>query len=637
MPSDHEKLNDIKPIQELYKVWGLMRLDWFGGVSWNSGDESNPLLHLFLSPGRFRPSLSDPRKKEWVSDVKKQVHVSIGVGYLPYLSLGQMFFKGRHAPLYRWPDSETILFELDTSEQDSVIDHHLYDRVEGNNYWISHTPVGKDNWDAAKKSRYKILKGYYLEPRQDGNGFERIFCEVIVHEIEIIRYYYTNSSRLCKAVFMGEFEEDRLTKGVVSTLHKEYSFDEQTGTGSFIYQHGFIMEDAPIIGRILFSPNKLAFKGVLSASNSIRQSRLNNDGIDPGYPHTIFPFFGKTKMTLSGRRIKSLDGTERFLTYCINDCTHPFPYRRLEYRDAIDPRGEKAPEDAETMFEGYGGAKNKASDGNKGESDLGTCISDEQPSALEMGLHVELAHREYSGLKGVELKLMDPEKCTHRSGFHSGAEQEALINASTGDASYAASSAKPLSIHHRIVRKSTVSRNLQTFVEAIKSIRKLRPEWYISKLALGRQALEEGESYSCFPILRSKYRPSIILQFSFHDKEKELRRRFICYEIRVSGRFGYLFEAESRVRVSKDGQPSSKDEMSILFLRRPGFEQCLETDFVGFLRDTVSFGGWCSKNSSNDFVRHYTVHGAGAQSVDDISVRIIHLIERGLDLDRLVG
>jgi len=624
---------DIKPLQELANIPGMMRLDWFGGVSWNSFDETNPFLHFFLTSVRHKPDHLNPNRKIWVSDGNKQEHVRVGVGYLPYLSLGQIFHEGRHAAKHLWPKKNIIYFELDTSVPGAVNDHNLSDRVEEKRYRVSHASIRKHHWNAARNTRFKILRGYQLIPRPDKSGVERIPCEIVIHEIELIKYYYTNSHKLCKAVFRGDFSKDKLTKRIVCTRHTRYSFDEETGTGEFVYQHGFFRKDAPIIGRILFTPDNLAFRGVWRIAKSIAKSRFNSDGGSLGYPCTSFPFLGKTTLQLNGRWLDQRDGIPPFLAYQIHDCTSPFPFKHLKFQDAIDTRGKKSSDDSNRMFEGHG--KNQIKLHTDCDQALlhGYSKSNEQPDAAAMGLNVQLSRRNYSGLRGVAQSLLPPRDCTHQSATNITEEEQPLTNLSTGDSTSGTSSSRKLSLSHRIEIHTAISRNIKIFLEVINLLRANRKTWNIQRFPIGIQAMVDEETYSCFPAVKSEYRPKIFLQFSYHDEEKSLRRRFICYQVEVDNRYGYLFEAESRERLCKtEEKESSKEDLSILFIRRPGFEHCDDDNFTEFLKQTVRGGSWPSQKKLEGFIRDHTIHGAGEKSPVDLANRVSRLIVRGLEL-----
>ncbi len=613
---------DLKKFIEFCEARELLHIDWFGKISWNQNDESNPLIHFYLSP-LIKKNIGG--KVKLLPDKSRQEQVALGIGYLPYLSIGNVFFKGKTAPKKFWPETDHIQFMLDTSDLNAVIDRKLNDQKEKGDYWVSHKVVEKMHWGDACESKYKTLQGACLSSKKGGKKQKPLDIDVVIHEIELITYYYARTTNLAKAAFSGHYTYENIERKIICTTRHQPTFDPKTETAYIIHQHGFVRNDMPTIGRILFTPKLLALQGAWQIGKSSMGSVLTNgNGIAYGYPTTIFPFEGSTTLTLEGRWLKQREGKWTFLANKIIDCTHPFPFKILEYRDAVDSRGERADENEAEKFTWHDNQQNAAS------REDGVSVSDERPSSVP-SIFVDLPDRAQSALDRVKLIKLEPEKCTHRSPeLNTTDDSRYCPNMSTGDASSGESSSQPTKIQNDIRINSPVSRNLEDFVKAVELIKERHPDWIIENLAIGTPHLVDDIIYSCFPKKRNKHSNSV-MQFSFHDRMKTKVRRYICYEINYKNKFGYLFNGESRIRLSPDIEDGSTEHMSILFLRTTDFKKVNPSNFLTFIDKTVEGGAWPSQARLDNFIRCHTIY-PGTKSCEDIAARISNLVKRSLEL-----
>jgi hypothetical protein len=625
MEINDEQITDLKKFKEFFKSEELLHLDWFSKVTWNLQDQSNPRIHFFLSPVVEKSFNSG---KQYKIDLSRQVETSLGVGYLPALAIGQVYRKGVLAPRKFWPEPTTIQFELDTSISENVVNHRLGDQRGKGDYWVSHKPVGRHNWGKAYQSKFKTLHGSYLSYPVNQLYPSQQSVDVVIHEIELIAYYYASTTNLSKAAFMGHYTNDLIERKIICTTKQKPSFDTATQTGRFIYQHGFHQQDMPTIGRILFSQNQIALQGVWKIGKSIMSSPNPGIGTPFGYAETHFPFAGKTTLTLEGfwSPSKRQDQHKRtFIARRIIDCTHPYPFTRLEYRDAVDPRGEKAEGfDAESFSWPKIPKKKKV-------IHEGASVSDEPPSAKELTKLISRSDRKHSGLEGVDLIRLPPEKSTHQSDNpHNIEDPTPRPDQSTGDPTFGNSSSQPIKIEDEVQIEQPITRELEDFVKAILFIKKQNPKWKVSNISIGIPHLSGGVKYSNFPRVYNND-STTPLQFSYHDKAKTKNRRFVCYEISYDDKFGYLFNGEARIRLPKNKTQSAPtiENMSIILLRTKSFGIIKPEDFSPFIKKTVKGGAWPSQENLDNFVRFHTLY-PNSHHFTDIAIRIKKLIQRGL-------
>lgn len=617
------KANELKPFEKINHTDQLLRLDWFGGVQGNLDELDNPLIECFFTP--FDPP--DPSKGELNPKprIKDQFIAGIAVGYLPIQFIGKYFRQGKPAPLSEWPRAERITFDLDVSDA-SVVECILPDLFVSNSDFIAYR-----HYNAACRAGLKLLKGTLLSSTSDKIKKFPAQQIVVIHELELIRYYLTVSSFSCKNIFTGAFTNENLKKRVVNTIHEPVTFDAAIGRGRFVYRHGYKEKDAPILGRILFDQTGLALNAAQRVHSKVLADQINANCRVIGYPRTFFPFTGKTTLTLSGRRIKTQNGFI-FLAYRIHSCTSSFPYKSLSYCDEISQGGAPAPDDAPIAFKNLNALEvGPAHDDNN----VGVSTSHEQPSAASSQLQIELGQREYPGLQGLSLTKEKLRDCTHRSEKKAVNYLDTLLNASTGGGTSGASTATRQSISERVIAPSPVTPDLETFIRIIRGIGTLHPEWDISTITVGNGFELDGVNFSVFPPVPCRKRKNIMRQFSYMDWTKQEPRRFICVRICASERYFYLFEAQRRLREppppSNSGISPYKEDMPIMVLTKQGHEEILEDDFLPMIKQTVVNTTWPSESQLGDYIKQAIHHGKGVQSVNDMCARVAQSISQNLE------
>ncbi len=617
----------LKPFENLKHSDQLLRLDWFGGVQGNITEFDNPLIEGIFTPFRvINNPIGAPTFKPLINE---QFMAGIAVGYLPIQFVGKFFRNGQMAPFKDWPIPEQITFEIDVSNPASVIECCLPDiQIDNKADFIS--PLFKS---FANLAALKKLNGTLLSTTSENIKIIPAHQTVVIHELELIRFYLTNSSHSCKNIFTGAFSDENIETRVVNTIHEPVTFDANIGSGRFVYRHGYKGKDAPILGRILFEPDALALNGAQRISAKIVADQINSDSRMIGYPRTLFPFKGKTQLTLSGRRIKTINGFI-FLVYRIHSCSAPFPYKSLSYCDEIAPGGAHAPNDAPVAFKNQKTSDKGPAHDDTHDSAIGESTSSERPSAASTQLQIELSSRNYLGLADVPIVKEKLRDCTHRSEPKIHRYLENLINASTGGGTSGESNATRQSITERIVVPSKVTPDLETFIKIIHGLHVLHSDWEIDTLTVGTGIEINSINISEFPAIPCQKRKSVMRQFSYTDDLKSKFRRFLCVQVCVNGKYVYLFEAQRRLKElppsSDSGQSPYKEDMPVLLLRGPGHEEFQGEDFIQVIERTFIKKQWPDEDELYGFVKDLTVHGRGVQSSDEMCRRVAQLINRNL-------
>ena len=249
----------LRPIEQLRWdssfVWVL---DWFGGLIDNPRGFDNPSVECVLTP--CVPTTE--RANGLLRRVGRQVCATVGVKAMGTLGLGRQYVDGNFVPFSAGFTEETISFRFDPRTPGSV-EENLLDRL---GLSPSSALINQPLVRAGIKSPIKVVNGQLLRTNhpwsQDRSATPRnpASIQVMFHELEIIRFYYTNSVKLVGAVFNGQFAEDKLGHDVLNMNHQGPHYDLERGHHRFEYRLGFAHDDACLIARALFDPTQTAMK-----------------------------------------------------------------------------------------------------------------------------------------------------------------------------------------------------------------------------------------------------------------------------------------------------------------------------------------------------------------------------------------
>lgn len=320
------------------------RLEWFGGVYPNLGDQSNPLLECFFTP--FDPA-SGKR------DFSNQLRAGIAVGYLPVLFLGQTFRGKNWRPALGRPASQLTL-QLDLQqpyavEETSLLELDAEARFDPVNWRFLKPDSSREG--SPLRAGMKRLRGKVLRS-VNGNGAEPIV--VLVPEIELLRFYYASSEHMAKLILTGNFGRRGWVERTYNLIHEGPSYDLETGVARFVYRLGFSRDDVPVLARVLFEGGERnAFRGVSRPGKMAVAKRINAAGsVSLFHPRTYFPFQGQTSLELAGSYWNLKAGQPVFLVHRILSCSGPFPFKGISFCEEVGPGGKPAGPNAPIAFPG---------------------------------------------------------------------------------------------------------------------------------------------------------------------------------------------------------------------------------------------------------------------------------------------
>lgn len=595
----------LRPIEQL-KLKGPFHwvLDWFGGIVKHPSTDDTLSIECILTPCTPDPTRPTGLKRH----IGHQVAGTIGVCAINAFRAGGTYVNGKLIPLKLAVGSpeEVIKFRFDSRRKESVTETFL-DRIGITEHSAL---INQKLTSGGLSSPVKLVDGLLTATSntrtRDRNASSRqpFPFRVMFHELEIIRFYYTNSSFLTRHVFSDSFCLDQLYRRVVYSKHEGpyCSLDEEKAR--FEYYLGFYDNDLPIIGRILFDPTETALQGVRRIYKSMQVSKLNEvSNYGAAYPRSLFPYLDKVELTLVGRRLKLDDGNYIFAVHRIESCNANFPYEKLSFQRSTEPGGQvKAPPEADAAFKNTrpmvkGPGQNSGEMDTEGRPFLGSEFADCQAE-----------HRAFLGLAKVRFIREKVRDNTYNSDERPRSTFNPELNKSSpGTPTSGRSEAVNQKILDQIV-SSNIPVDIETFIDILSMLRVQCPQWKLSTIQMGENAWIDPSSkviYSGFPSIACPERKSVFRQFSFHDKEKTNRRHLVGVQIYVNGKVVYLLEAERR----RNDQGKDIEVLPILVLWAVDFAEIRDAIFKLVLAETV-------ENPSKTWPQDLSKHGLLRDSIE---------------------
>lgn len=501
-------LKNIPKIQEFPADERYWRVDSFGAILRNHNIPSEPFIQIVISPF-IDDDLSSKEPKELASTNAVNDHdrksIEIGVGQLPFISLGSVWKNGFVQPFKA--GKENTLYGV------NIIDDNV--RIINANHKIDGKYlVPPSFYKFGKEGLYSTLTA--ISSKGDPYG-------ILIPTIEIIRFYYALSTHLSHAVFSGAFKHN-----LNSIIKPENSGIIEAESRCILHLRKHISdEEGWVIARILNS--KQAFQGANQPFNDILQNSINNRWI---HVTSYFPFTGFTNLTARTKRICSItkDGW-RTLILGLEHCTAPFPFKNVTFpRDndnhkEVDPSNKLPPEDKKTAWLA---PKNRESDGNK---DL---QNKREPNKLCSTESITLPTNRFAAIEGKKPDKPTKEQCHYMSGMATVNSDKDSDYLNTGLGHDKDSTAGRGNITHQRVRSKSLPASFDSFKKAIELLNK--------KDDISAYVRPLNELIEYLPLTKSaRYR-----QWAYLNSKTYCRRQVITANIEYQKRHYILLEFESR-------------------------------------------------------------------------------------------
>ncbi|MBQ0937902.1 hypothetical protein [Ideonella paludis] len=298
-------------------IWGfpqgedLWRVSWFGPIAfpnrYTKRSEPSVLVHLtkvidpqaLVDPTRpITPASTSARSvKRWLS-IGQAVLLRIGD-----LWQGQKWHSRPAQQGEKFPD-------LEISKETTVI-IKAGSSLESGGYLI---PMGEHPW------HMENTHSYCLRVALGGGRF------LVLPAMELIRFYFGSSSVLLSKLFSPPLQKEHLFSNFRRTLLGRHMFLD--------IADGIPKQSAADIARMA-GDNKAWFAAMNIGRSCLEASTRGADA----YPVGLFPFEGKTDLTVSGQWLsQDWVAGQTFLVFRILSCSHEFPFNKLTVRCGSKPK-----------------------------------------------------------------------------------------------------------------------------------------------------------------------------------------------------------------------------------------------------------------------------------------------------------
>jgi hypothetical protein len=432
-------------------VW---RIEWIGGVEYNTSVPSEPQIDVSLAQlpmGETNPLSARSRS----SQTKRTVR--IGVGLLPYISIGSVWRKRR-----------PVATDLTAYRRRVSIDTALCRTLALGELTSSQNAIPRNSY-LFGASWPHVRRTLLVAVEQDGDPYA-----VLVPTAEIIRFYYAPSTRLAQALFWGEYNQ---------TFDAERSGVFEEGVVKVHLRRWLEDEDAWTLARYMCSP--VMQREASRLYKSFQLDQLNRTGLIAEPDQALecgFPFEGST--TVEGVFLPlpgpTGDSPPRWLILRLERCSAPFPFDRVIVdRDNNSAPGKNAAD--ENLIPAWAKTEDKSQrEIEKHAPDI--FQSNEEPQRGLDPLRIELIEDRFEYLSGK--KLVKEEKIVQRYRFSpmKADANQMLTGLGTGQGTWGASNLKLTKLTTAQSREQKQQRDVpvlpasvETFVQVIELLAQARP------------------------------------------------------------------------------------------------------------------------------------------------------------------
>lgn len=294
------------------------RIDWFGDIAFPNRlvrrKQPSVLVHLSrVTDNRF---LSDPSvllSPQCTRPAQFQKRVWVSVGTLALLRIGDIWRDGQ---LVLRPDYELEKLHNVQICKDSTSLVKAGLNLDEGGFLL---PLSEHPWHLQCTMSYCLI----VQLRENRR--------MIIPCLELVRFYFGSSSNLLSKLFLPPLKRESLFSSAM--------LDPKTRKLQIDLAERMSGASAADISRIAMNPVATHAARIIGAS-CLRASTSGQ----LIYPQAIFPFEGTTDLIASGKWL-SHGGAPRstFLVYSLRSCSHPFPFRSLQYNTVGRSSGANSP------------------------------------------------------------------------------------------------------------------------------------------------------------------------------------------------------------------------------------------------------------------------------------------------------
>lgn len=501
---------NIPKIREFPADNRYWRVDAFGAIIRNHNVPSEPFIQIVISPFLDTELTSkEPKSLAAVNatDYGQQQSIEIGVGQLPFISIGSVWKNGYIQACKA--GTEEVLYNVNIIRENMQI-------INANHKINGKYLVPPNFYKFGKEGLYSKLIAI---KNSKGDPFA-----ILIPMIEVIRFYYALSTHLSHAVFNGSFKHNLSS---LINVNNSGVIEDESRCVLHLRKH-ISDEEGWVIGRILNSDN--AFKGANQPFDDILQNSINNKWI---HVSSTFPFIGFTNLTARTKRIRSIteDGWKT-LVLGLEYCTAPFPFENATFPRDNDNHREADPNNKLPSNEkkpAFPVSKNKESDGNK---DL---QNRQEPNKDCSGEIITLPTNRFAAIEGKKPDKPTKEQCRYISSSNTALQNDQEPEAlNTGKEANNDSNVGKGSIAPQRLRAKSLPPSFNAFSTAIYLLNK--------KNGITAYVRPLNDLIRYMPLTKSaRYR-----QWSYLDSKTFCRRQVITANIEYNNSHYILLEFEAR-------------------------------------------------------------------------------------------
>jgi len=496
----------IPLIQEFPKDDRIWRIDWLGRVERTSAEA---LIDVHLSPANTK-NLHLRGQKDFDADAA--VKIRIGVGLLPFLTIGSLWTKGRK--LRQNLGRSRYLRDVEIPDSIPVTTAGMIVQKEPESRWL----IPKFLHQLHRSCWYSPL--FAIEHEGDPYG-------ILLPMIEAIRFYYAVSSDMAHIAFNGGLQLD-----LNHIINIKSEIDSRLHDGNRMVLHlrqWLADDDGWIIGRVL--ANSHAKQGFTHIYGSLLRDTAN---FRTAFVECGLPFVGSANWTTRGIELPREDGKgSRWLIYELTDCTAPFPFENLEV--VRDNDGRTSPPEQDLPDEEKRPAWAPKPKAVKLESETEIQSAD-SPCADLQSVGIPLAGERFAVLRGKQIIKTTKALCRYKKGTVAGTETVDTLGTGDPSGSEIARGGAPLSLEWRreVTRREVLPASFESLLAVVDELNRLD-----NTTAHVRAASPNTE------FLRL-VKPPGHWQWSYLDSAHRIHRRVMVIDIACNGRQGSLIEYERR-------------------------------------------------------------------------------------------
>ena len=494
-------LTRIPPIRKFPKDDRVWRIDWLGRVERTSAEA---LIDVHLSPARMK-TLRPRRQDDFDADTA--IKIRIGVGLLPFLTIGSLWTNGRKL---QWSLGEPRrLRNVDIQER-------IPTATAGQK--VQEQPIPR--W-LIPKFRHQLDRSCWFSPlfaiEHEGDPYG-----ILLPMIEAIRFYYAVSSDMAHIAFDGGLQLNR--NRIIDPESRLHANRMELHLRQWLAD-----DDGWVIGRALADPH--AEEGIAFIYNSLLRDTAN---FRTAFAECLLPFVGQTIWTTRGIELPRQNSKgSRWLIYELINCSAPFPFEDLKI--VRDNDGRTADPETDVPNDEKRPAWSPGLKAVKPATET-EVQSDDPPQANLQGIELPSASERFTALHGKQIIKAPKEQCQYKKVEVPATEAVDLLGTGDPSNSDAAQGGAPVSVEwlREVKRQEALPasfESLQTVMDALNCldgisarIRTLSPSTEFLRLT----------------------RPSGQRQWSYLDSARRIRRRAMVINIDCNGILGCLIEYERR-------------------------------------------------------------------------------------------